>query len=431
MVMTDRRLDVGAELELDIDAIAAGGDGVGRDASGRVVFVPLAAPGDRVRARVLHAGRRWARAGLTGLVKSSDLRRMAPCPVFGACGGCRLQHLPESAQADAKSRIVADALQRIGGLDVAVAPAFAPGRPLAYRNRVSLTLRDARAGFHALLEPDVIVEPPTCLLAESPVRAAWTALAPFGDLPRGGDRRLTIRATRLGGIALLVEGGTDPGRPPAVVDAVDGLESYWWFDARGARHHLAAGEVFREIVYGFEFRLAPDAFVQVNRYAAEAIDRWLDERAGPVEGLRVADVYSGIGARALRWAARGATVSTCEVHAGACAATREAANKAGLAVDVHEGRAEEFPNLFDRDLVVVNPPRAGLGARVREHLLRNAPGRIAYVSCDPATLARDLKDLAAGYRVAAVQPFDAFPQTGHVETVAWLEAESLSPDLSR
>jgi 23S rRNA (uracil1939-C5)-methyltransferase len=434
----------GERVELRIDAIAAGGDGVGREADGRVVFVPLTAPGERVRAEVVTAKKTWARARLLELLERAPDRRDAPCPVFGICGGCRLQHLPESRQATAKRAIVAAALRRIGGIDADVPEPIRVGEPFGYRNRVTLTVRrgdeagrePVRAGFFGLHEPDRVVDCPNCLLAEEPVRKAWAALAPFDVLPAGKELRVTIRASAEGGIALLVEGGESAGDRDAVVERLPNLESYWWIDEDGVRCQLAGRTAFVDEWRGLRFDLDPGVFLQVNRRAAEAMDDWLDgrvrEAAGrridgigrmseeSLRGLRVADLYAGVGVRAIRWARAGATVVTCEVDGAACAASQAAARKAGARIEVHRGRVEDNVELLRTDLVVVNPPRAGLAGPVRAALAAGPARHVAYVSCDPATLARDLSALSGAYRVAEIQPFDVFPQTAHVETIAWL-----------
>lgn len=438
-------------IEFDIDSIAAGGDGVGRDDSGLVVFVPLTAPGDRVRAEIIQAKARWARGRLQALLVAAPERRPAPCPVFGQCGGCRLQHLPEAVQAGAKRDVVAAALARIGGFDVEVPPLVSAGEPFGYRNRVTLTVQSGGvvAGFHALHAPAEIVDAPNCLLAEAPIQAAWEALAPWWhELPRGPqgvEVRVTIRASTTGAIALLVEGGSRPGDPEAVARRLPSLASFLWIDEQGERRLLAGEATFTDEWQGTRFDLDPTVFLQVNRAVSGAMDAWIDDRlallrldgtgASP-RSPRVADLYAGVAARAIRWARAGLDVATCEIVPEACEATRRAlaavgadaadttdasdATDADVTLDIREGAVEEHADLFDRDLVIVNPPRAGLSPEVREALIAGSARAVAYVSCDPATLARDLEAVASAYRLEAVQPFDAFPQTAHVETVAWL-----------
>lgn len=443
-------------VELTIDAIAAGGDGVGRDPNGRAVFVPLTAPGDRVRAEVVKAKQRWARARMVELLEPAEGRREAPCPVFGECGGCRLQHLSWERQAAAKRTVVTAALGRIGGLDVDVAETIRAGEPLGYRNRVTLTVRPvrldldgevpARAGFHGLHRPGRVIDCPNCLLAEPAIQAAWDALAPWDCLPGAlGERaelRVTIRASAGGNIVLLVEGGSSAGNRDGLCDRLPRLESYLWIDDEGVRCQLAGRSTFAEEWQGIRFQLDPTVFLQVNRAAAAAMDEWLDARIEAefglatrredrredmeslgrdiLGGLRVADLYAGVGARAIRWARNGAEVATCEVDPLACDASRAAARRQAGYIDIREGRVEDHLDLMDTDLVVVNPPRAGLSGEVREALAAGPALAVAYVSCDPATLARDLKPITEAYDVTDVQPFDAFPQTAHVETIAWL-----------
>jgi 23S rRNA (uracil1939-C5)-methyltransferase len=163
------------------------------------------------------------------------------------------------------------------------------------------------------------------------------------------------------------------------------------------------------------------------------MDRWLDERVGEVAGMRILDLYSGVGARAIRWAAQGASVVACEMQPGASAAGRKAALAAGVELEHRCGRVEALiSHLLPADLVVVNPPRAGLDRRVATELASARCGRLAYVSCDPATLARDVARLATGWRVLELQTFDAFPQTAHVETIAWLApSEHLQEGMDR
>jgi 23S rRNA (uracil1939-C5)-methyltransferase len=409
-------------IELEIHGIAAGGDGVGRDQTGRVVFVPLTAPGDRVRVQIIDSKPRWARGELREVIIGAETRRAAPCPVFGQCGGCRLQHLPEDAQATAKRKIVEDALRRIGGIDCCVAETVRAGSALEYRNRITLTARESDIGFRALGDPGRIVPTSDCLLAEAPVRAAVDVLSGATGLPTGGELRVTVRASSRDRVALYVEGGTAPGDASALARRLERLESYWWRDSEGRDHLLFGAPTFRESWQGVDFDLSPRVFLQCNRHVSAAMDAWLDERVGSPAGRRLVDLYAGVGARAIRWANLGGDVAACEVDAAACEACRRAASRDGSRIEVVCGRAEDHPEVLDgADVVIVNPPRAGLREAVRAALAASEVGRVGYVSCDPATLARDLKAMASTFDVREVQPFDAFPQTAHVETIAWLE----------
>ena len=408
-------------VDLEIDGIAAGGDGVGRDREGRVVFVPLTAPGDRIRATILTSKPRWARGIVSELLTESAHRRQAPCPVFGVCGGCRLQHLPADRQLEAKRRIVQDALGRIGGIGSEVADPIRAGSEFEYRNRITLTGRGSELGYRGLHDPRTVIPISDCLLAEPPIRAAVDALSTGLGLPTGGALRVTIRANARDGTALLVEGGVEPGSPSDVADGVPGLESYWWRDATGGMQLLAGRPTFPETWQGLEFELPPEVFLQCNREVSAAMDVWLDDRIGSATGSCMVDLYAGVGARAIRWAIGGGKVTACEVDAAACDTCNETALQAGARLRVECGRAEDRPSLLEgAEVVVVNPPRTGLAVQVREALVAARVRGLAYVSCDPATLARDLKGLQGAYEVLEVQPFDAFPQTAHIETIVWM-----------
>jgi 23S rRNA (uracil1939-C5)-methyltransferase len=430
----------GVVVELEVESVAVGGDGVAREPDGRVVFVPRTAPGDRVLARFTEEHGSWARAHVMRVLEAGPRRTSPPCPYYSACGGCQLQHLGYTGQLEAKRRAVGDAVERIGGRTVEVAETVAAERTLEYRNRVAFTLRrgpdDVDAGYHQWDRPDRLVDVSQCPLAEPPVNRAWKQLrSGWGQeaerLPPGDELRLTVRASAAGRVTLLVEGGgggggSDPGSPEAVSAAVEGLSGYFWRPEGGSRRLLAGEPEMEESWGGFDLRLPPEVFLQVNRTMSERIERSLDdeieERAGGPEGLRILDLYAGVGTRALRWAAAGAEVEACEADEEAVAAGREASRALGLPATLHAATVEDhLERLLPADLAVVNPPRTGLSRAVAERLAGARLDALVYVSCDPATLARDLDRLGDRWTVASLRPFDAFPQTAHVETTAWLE----------
>lgn len=452
---------------LEVESIAVGGDGVARQESGRVVFLPRTAPGDRVRARITDEHGSWARGRAEEVLEPGPDRREAPCPHYDRCGGCQLQHMGHGAQLRAKRRAVADTLERIGGRTVDVPPVAAADRELGYRNRVTLTLRrgeegdGVEAGYHRRDAPDRLVDVDACPLAEPAVDEAWRRLrGAWGDgarrLPAGRELRITVRGSARGRVTLLVEeeGRREPGDGPGpdgagreagpegrtrgaappegdpdpVADALGGdLAGYFWRPAAGRRRLLAGEGRMEERWLGLDLRLGPETFLQVNRTMTRRLERWIDavigERAGgPEEGTRILDLYAGVGARAIRWALEGAEVAACEIAAEAVRDGREAAARAGADVDFRAAPVEDaLAELLPADVAVVNPPRDGLARPVAGTLAGASLDGLAYVSCDPATLARDLDRLGDRWRVGALRPFDAFPQTAHVETVAWLE----------
>jgi len=352
--------------------------------------------------------------------------------VYAECGGCRLQHLTPAEQRQAKRDLVQDALRRIGGFEMPVPALIAVGDEFGYRNRVTFssiaTSGIVQAGFRRIDDPSSVVDARLCLLAEAPIQSAWAVLREVWDrgmcdLPSEPDARLTIRAAMSGAVDLLVHGG-EPFAPDSLrslMEQVPGLVGC---------HHVRPGRPPKTLVgeqtlldrwQEIEFDLPADVFLQVNRRVSAEMDHWLEARVGDLDGRRVLDLYSGVGARAIRWANQGAQVTACEVSKRAVTACRRAASGAGAQLVAEAGRVEKrIDGLLPADLVVVNPPRAGLSRRVAEALVSGIAHRLAYVSCDPATLARDLGRLEPAWSLVELQPFDAFPQTAHVETVAWL-----------
>ena len=417
------------QVTLRIESIAAGGEGVGRLEDGRVVFVHRTAPGETIEAELTRQTPRWARGRLLRLLDSAPERRPPLCPHYADCGGCTLEHLTYPAQLEAKSRIVRDALARIGGIQIDPPSVTPSPRETRYRNRVSFSLRrlgsgHVVAGFHSLHDPDRIVPiDGECLLPEEPIGLVWDRLrsswCPDANLlPSGEQIRLTLRATRAGRVSLLVEGGFSHGRLSDLLERVDGLDAIWHRRDAGVAE-LAAGAPGLPETWGEEsFDLSGGAFVQVNREAAALLEAHVLDLAGDVEGRTVVDAYCGIGLHARRLERGGALVLGIELDPDAVAAAISAAPAATFV----EGRVEEhLSGALPADLLILNPPRAGVDPRAIEAILAAPPERVIYVSCDPATLARDLARLSPTLALRSVRCFDLFPQTAHVETVVLLE----------
>lgn len=422
------------ELELRIDGIAAGGAGVGRDTDGRAVFVHRTAPGERVTARVIEEKKRWARARLQRVLDPAPARRDAPCRFYGRCGGCTLEHLEYDAQLAAKASIVADALSRIGGIDIEPPHVVASPKQLRYRNRVSFTLvrlRDGsvRAGFHELDRPDRVLDiDATCMMPEEAVAAAWGEIrGAWGRgasrLPSGARLRLTLRASSAGRTSLLVQGGYSAGRPDELLGRVASLDAIWHQPQPGDQAVLLAGTAdLTESWHGETLSLGGAVFLQVNRGAAALLEDHVVELAGNVTDRTVVDAYCGVGLHARRLARLGARVRGIELDPQAV----QEAQRAAPDVTFTAARVEDaLPSMLPADLVIVNPPRAGVAEPALAALLDTSPARVIYVSCDPATLARDLKRLAPVFAVRSIRCFDLFPQTAHVETVVELTCSTM------
>jgi 23S rRNA (uracil1939-C5)-methyltransferase len=414
---------------LRIDSIAAGGEGVGRLQDGRVVFVHRTAPGEQAEIEIVRQQKRWARGRLRRVLEASPQRREAPCPHYAECGGCTLEHLAYSAQLEAKANIVADALGRIGGLPGPPPEVVASPREHRYRNRVSFALRRLGsgrvvAGFHALGDPGRVVDVNgSCLLPEAPLATVWDRLrAAWGPdarlLPSGERLRLTLRASAGGEVSLLVEGGFSPGEPQALLERVEGLVSVWHRPGEAGPQLIAGAPGLPETWGDETVALSGAAFLQVNRSAAALLEEHVLARIGDADGLQVVDAYCGIGLRARRLARAGARVVGIELDSDAVETARR-----GAPPEAHfeAGSVEALlPHHLPADLVILNPPRAGVAAEVASALCAVPPARLVYVSCDPATLARDLHRLQAAFAPDNLRCFDLFPQTAHVETVVVL-----------
>jgi len=414
---------------VEITGIAAGGAGVGRLSDGRVAFVHRTAPGDRAVVRVVESRRRWTKAVLVRLDSGSSDRRDAPCPHYDRCGGCTLEHLRYEAQLAAKAGIVRDAIRRIGGIDIPPPEVIGSPQEFRYRNRVTFTLRrgpqNVVAGFHELDAPDRLVDVTgACLLPEPAVARAWDELrAAWGPdarrLPSGETLRVTVRASAGARAALAVQGGYAPGRPEELLERVSVLDAIWHKPEGADRYRLLAGESrLRERWSDEEVALSGDVFTQVNRDAASLLEAHVLDRVGAGAPGHVVDAYCGIGLYARRLARDGVRVTGIEAHPEAVAEARGAAASGRILA----GRVEELlTEALPADAAILNPPRSGLHDAVTATLNGEGPRRVVYVSCDPATLARDLSRLAERYAIVGIRCFDLFPQTAHVETVVELE----------
>lgn len=449
--MTRTSVDPDPIQTLRIEGIGSGGEGVGRLEDGRVVFVHRAAPGDEVRVELTRVKPRWARGRLVEVMEASPERRTPPCPFQSRCGSCPLEHLEYEAQLRAKRTMVVDALERIGGLETLPPVEVHPSpREFRYRNRVTFHLRRLRAGrvvagFHELERPGRIVDVDGgCLLPEEPIARCWDELRELwgpraNRLPPGGSLRLTLRATSDGQVLLLVDG---PGRKEnpegsqaprskvdleamkegaaELVDRLPALAAVWWQDeVEGGPVLLAGVEPVEEQWLGESYSIRPGAFLQVNREGAEILHDLVLRELGAPRGRRVVDAYCGAGVYGRRMARHGGLAVGIEADPGAAAMARQ---RAPDGFTVLEGLVEDrLPEALPADLVVLNPPRTGVAPEVAEALAASAPQRIVYVSCDAATLARDLVRLGSRYAPTRIQLVDLFPQTAHVETVLTLD----------
>jgi 23S rRNA (uracil1939-C5)-methyltransferase len=448
----------GQELELTIDSLAYGGNGVAR-LNGFVVFVRRGLPGDTVRARVTKVQRRHAEALATEVVSPGPLRVDAPCAHYPACGGCRFQDLAYEAQVDAKAAQVADALRRIGGIaEPPLEPILPAEDVFHYRNKLEYSftqLEDGPTlGFHKAGRWDEVLEIEQCWLTTDLGNAIRNAVRDWARADRlvaysqeeqsGYLRHLVVREGRNTG-QVLVQLVTARGEKFDTGGFVDALRAFpevrsiHWSENESPAEvtnlptQLLWGEdAIEEELCGLRFRVRPNAFLQTNTAMAERLYGVAREFAGLTGGETVYDLYCGIGTIGLVLARDALTVWGIDVSEESIACALENAdlngigNAAFFAGNVGQAVAELHGRSGDPDVVVVDPPRAGLAGKALKRLGEIGAPCIVYVSCNPTTLAGDVKRLVDdyGYGLLRAKPVDMFPHTPHVETVALLEHQA-------
>lgn len=389
---------VGTVAQVKIERVVPGGFGLAHHA-GHTVFVALAAPDDCLRVRFDRVQGQLAFASIVEIVRPSSQRVEPPCPYFGRCGGCDFQQLSYQAQLAAKLEIVRDCLRRIAkfeappGLRIVAAP-----EPWRYRARAQWQFDAGRKvcgyferGTHRIVDVDV------CPVL---VPELQTLLARVREDLRRGSAAGELQA----------------------VAGDDGVA------VTSSENNGAAATVSRRIG-GEQYFFSADGFFQINQQLLQTL---VDEAVSDAGGALAVDLYCGVGLFSLPLARRFARVVGVEGNAGAVALAERNAGHAALdnvefvAAGVEQWLAGRKEILHDIDLVLLDPPRAGAGKEVVASIVRLAPRRVVYVSCDPATLARDLRAFVAdGYHLDALTALDMFPQTHHVETVARLRRGEL------
>jgi 23S rRNA (uracil1939-C5)-methyltransferase len=443
------------ELELTIDRLAYGGNGVAR-LNGFVVFVRRGLPGDTVRARVTKVQRRHAEALATEVVKPSPLRVEAPCAHYPACGGCRFQDLAYETQVEAKHEQVADALQRIGGVAAPPLEPIVPAEEIFhYRNKLEYSftqLEDGPAlGFHRAGRWDEVLDIEKCWLTTDLGNAIRNAVRDWARGDRlvaydqsehtGYLRHLVVREGRNTG-QVLVQLVTAAGEKFDTGGFVDTLRQFsevrsihWAVNETEAEvtnlptQLLWGDEAIEEQLCGLRFRVRPNAFLQTNTKMAERLYEIAREYAALIGGETVYDLYCGIGTIGLVLAGDALTVWGIEVSEESVACALENAelngigNAAFFAGNVGQSLEDLHARSGDPDVVIVDPPRAGLAGKALRRLGEVGAPRVVYVSCNPTTLAADVKRLRDdyGYTLRRTRPIDLFPHTPHVESVSLLE----------
>jgi 23S rRNA (uracil1939-C5)-methyltransferase len=399
-------LVVGEVHAVTIEKLVFGGDGLARLGT-QAVFVPFAAVGDQLRVRITEVERNYARGVIEEIITPSPTRRTPPCSHFGVCGGCQLQHLDYRAQLVAKAEFVRESLRRLGGIEWEREIEVRHADEFGYRARAEIKVAHNadgeprigyfRAGTHEVCEVDHCP-----LLLPAAQRELQHLHTEHHLIPHDATRvYLTV-----GDEGVIVTPATGENARAAEIDAL------------GTAHQCIAG-----MKYAFGVR----SFFQANRLLVEEL---VNVTLGEARGKLAVDLYAGVGLFTLQLAQRFTQVYAVEGNRAAASHGTENARVNNLsnvryeAISVEAWLKYKAATLACPDLILLDPPRAGVGPQVIERLAAIAPPAITYISCDPATLARDLRLLLNHhYRIASLTALDMFPQTFHVETVAQLCAE--------
>jgi len=433
----------GAELELRVDSLAQGGRGVARTPDGFVIFVAGGLPGDRLRARVGKSKRSWAEASVIELLEPAPERIADRCTHGGeACPGAAWQGLPYELQLQHKAAQVSEALVRIGGFDgIDVEPIIPAVEEWRYRNKLEYSFGQdpdgvTALGFHARGRWDTVVEVDDCLLASEGNNSARNGVREWAreaDLPahdrgsgNGTLRNLIVREGRRSGQiqTRLVTSAQSIPQPPVDLHTVVANDAGGTNGPTG----VLGSEHLRERLGELELRVSPFAFLQTNTETAERLYAVAREYAALGSAERLFDLYCGIGTIGLSMAADAGEVWGVENVSEAIGDAEANAELNGITNarfrggDARLGIRPLLEEAGKPDVVVVDPPRAGLSAKIVRRLLECEAKRIVYVSCNPTTMAPNARQIVdAGYTLARVKPVDMFPQTPHIECVALLE----------
>lgn len=403
------------EIEITLTTPIYGGETMGRLEDGRAVFVPFALPGETVRVRLVDEKRGFARATLLEVLKASPLRIIPRCRHFGVCGGCHYQILPYAEQLKLKESVLRDQLTRIGKIEnPPVSGIVAAPEQWNYRNHIQFHLTpDGHLGFMASANPRTVIPISECHLPEAALDTLWPQLEFEAQVPL---ERVSLRA---GDELMLVIESDAPEMPELEIQA--GISVV---HLRENDSVVLAGDdhIFIEVL-GRRFCVSAGSFFQINTAMAAKMVQHLLDKLRVLPTTTLLDVYCGAGLFSAFFAPKVKRVIGIEVSPSACedfAANLDEFNN----VELYEAAAEDaLPHIDVRpDVVIVDPPRAGLDKKALDALLALGSKKLAYVSCDPSTLARDASRLtSAGYTLTDVTAFDLFPQTYHIESISIFE----------
>jgi 23S rRNA (uracil1939-C5)-methyltransferase len=386
--------------DITIEKWVYGGDGLAR-VKGKVVLVPFVLPGEKVRVET--AG--GVHASLREIVETSPDRVNPPCPLFARCGGCRYQHAPYEFQLARKAEILREQLRRVGKIDYPDDINVISGPPFGYRNRVQVHLDDGRLGYLAAASHELVALEGECPIASPRINQVLEDV-------RG--RLNDPRFPRFVRSLELFSNETDLQINVIQSDRPVARAFFEWFNSVLTLDYPTGLGTFR---------VSPRSFFQVNRFLVEKLVETALTDCPPTDCQEEAalDLYAGVGLFAIPMARRFGAVTAVEAGSSAARDLEFNAARAGVTLRAEHSRAEDYLAKLDAapEFVLADPPRAGFGKDVVKEILRLAPKRITIVSCDPATLARDLAGLST-YSIDRLTLVDLFPQTYHMEAVVQL-----------
>ena len=405
------------KFDVCLTSLVYGGDVLGRLPDGRAVFVPFALPGETVRVELVEEKRGHARASLLEVLEAAPQRINPRCPHFTVCGGCHYQHIDYADQLAFKAAILCEQLERIGGLrDISCTPAIASPLPWNYRNHVQFHQSpDGKLGYQAV-RSNSVVPISECHLPETALNEIWPQLE-LEPIP--GLERIGLRLGMDDDVMLILESSD----PEPLDFSVEELPISAIHLGPGGTLVLAGSDLLTVKVLDRQFQVSPASFFQVNTPQAARMVEHLLQHLQLGEDKTLLDVYCGVGLFSAFLAPRAGRLVGIELSPSACEDFAVNLDEFDH-VELYEASAEDVltSQKFHPDVIVVDPPRSGLGQRMLDGLLAQSARQIAYVSCDPSTLARDAKRLiAGGYRLQQITPFDMFPQTYHIESISFWE----------
>lgn len=437
---------IGQKISIAMHGLGSQGEGVG-SIDGYVVFVDGALPGEVVLARMVECRKRHGFAELVAILQPSPDRIEPPCKLFGRCGGCQLMHLSYSKQLEVKQQRVIDALSRIGKIEhCEVAPCLPSPQSLAYRNKIQLPVRQGKEGielgFYARASHDLIAVD-TCHIHCALGEEVYQTVRAILQRSRVVLRHVLIKSAvhTQEALVILVADTPIPKRlaqeifasSPAIKGVVQNIHDGSDNTILGRTFEVLEGSGFiQERLLGLTFNVSPASFFQINPAQAERLYAKALEYAELTGRETVLDAYCGVGTLSLLFAGGAKKVIGVECVSEAIEDAKENAKRNAICnVAFVCASVEDFIKTAPPiDIALLNPPRKGCERSVLEGIGRLSPKKLIYISCDPATLARDLSHLCSfGYHIDAIQPLDMFPQTAHVECVVMLN--KYSPQMER